>query len=293
VAEVERIDQSWLAAHPLPPIAGGKDKEARGRVLIVGGSTSVPGALLLTADAALRVGAGKVQLGTVASATLPLGIAMPEAAVIALPEDEAGEIAETGPLTERIARCDTLVLGPAMSPRPHTAALVEGLLAELTGEATLLLDAAALTAIGGCVARLKRRPRPAVLTPHHGELATLLDIAKERIEREPERHARDAAERFGVVVALKSSETIVAAPGEASLRYRSEAPGLGTAGSGDVLAGVIGGLLARGAAPLVATAWGVWLHGEAGRAAGVAIGPLGYRASELAAFVPRLMSAVG
>lgn len=117
--------------------------------------------------------------------------------------------------------------------------------------------------------------------------------SRDLIERDPERYARDTAKRFGAIVALKADETIVAAPGEPSLVYRSQAPGLGTAGSGDVLAGVIGGLLARGAEPRVATAWGVWLHGEAGRAASSEIGPIGFRASELAAYIPALLRSVG
>lgn len=173
---MERIDATWLAANALPSIAGGKDKEARGTALIVGGSTSVPGALLLTADAALRAGAGKVQIGTIATAALALGIAMPEAAVIALPEDEAGEIAAVATLADRVERCDALVLGPAMTARPHTPVLVEALIASLPAAAALLLDAAALTSIRDCVARLKRRKHAAVLTPHHGELATLLEV---------------------------------------------------------------------------------------------------------------------
>jgi hydroxyethylthiazole kinase-like uncharacterized protein yjeF len=287
----ERLGTAWLQAHPLPAIGGGKSKEERGRALIVGGSRSVPGALLLTADAALRVGAGKVQIGTVASAAIPLGVRMPEAAVIALPEDDAGEIADTDPLAERLSACAALVFGPGMARGDDTPELVARLIGALPDEAALLLDAAALTC---CTDRLLHaRHSPAVMTPHHGELASLLDVSKEEIEAAPERFAAETAERFGAVVALKASGTVIAAPGETPLIYTSEAPGLGTAGSGDVLAGVIGGLLARGASPRVAACWGVWLHGECGRAAALSIGSIGFRASELPSFLPRLMASVG
>ena len=286
----ERLDAGWLQAHPLPSIGGGKSKEERGRALIVGGSRSVPGALLLTADAALRVGAGKVQIGTIASAAIPLGVRMPEAAVIALPEDDAGEIAGAEPLADRVSGCAALIFGPGMARTDGTPALVAALLGELPDGAALLLDAAALTCCTDAV--LRARPNPAVMTPHYGELASLLDVSKDEIEAAPERFARETAERFGAVVALKSDQTVIAAPGEAPRIYRSEAPGLGTAGSGDVLAGVIGGLLARGAAPHTAACWGVWLHGECGRAAALKIGPIGFRASELPPFLPALLAAV-
>jgi ADP-dependent NAD(P)H-hydrate dehydratase len=288
MSAAERLEAAWLRAHPLPAIRGEGGKEERGRVLIVGGSRTVPGALLMTADAALRVGAGKVQIGTVASVATPLGLGMPEAAVLAMPEDDAGEIAGTEPLGERLAACDALVFGPAMARREQTPALVAELLERAPSEAALLLDAAALTC---CTAdALRKRATPAVLTPHRGELASLLDVDMADIAAHSERFARETAERFGAVVVLKSRTTVVAAPGEAMLTYTSEAAGLGTAGSGDVLAGVIGGLLARGTPPRVAAAWGVWLHGECGRLAARTIGPLGFRASELPVLLPALLA---
>ena len=286
-----RIDAPWLRDNPLPPIGGGGDKESRGRGLLVGGSVVVPGALRLTCEAMLRVGAGKVQVATVESAALPLGVALPEAAVVALPQDEEGEIALDAAerLRGRMKGCQALVLGPAMSARPHTPELVKALLDALPDDAPALLDAAALTSCDEAMAAACRGG--VVMTPHPGELARLTGIDKERIEADPPRAACDAARRFNAVVALKSSSTFIAAPDGTLLHYVSEAPGLGTAGSGDVLAGVIGGLLARGAAPLVAAAWGVWLHGEAGKAAGARVGPLGFLARELPRELPALMAA--
>jgi hydroxyethylthiazole kinase-like uncharacterized protein yjeF len=282
----QAIDARWRAAHPLPEIGDGMDKEERGRALVVGGSAFVPGALLLTGEALLRAGAGKVQLATIASVAVPLGVSFPEAAVIGLPADDEGEIAgeALALLKNRLSKCGALVLGPGMTARPQTATLVEGLIAA-AGSTQVLIDAGAMTALAERPAALKG----VVLTPHHGELATLTGGDKEQIARDPAGAAVEAAARFGAVVVLKGSETLIAA-GTTLLRYDSGAPGLGTAGSGDVLAGIIGGLLARGMAPIAAAGWGVWLHGEAGKAAAVEIGPIGFLARDLLPHIPGLMA---
>jgi NAD(P)H-hydrate repair Nnr-like enzyme with NAD(P)H-hydrate dehydratase domain len=119
----------------------------------------------------------------------------------------------------------------------------------------------------------------------------MLGVGKDEIERDPPAFARAAAARFRAVVALKSAETFVASPDGQLLRYVSPSPGLGTAGSGDVLAGVIGGLIARGADLFAAVCWGVWLHGEAGKAASARHGTTGYLARELLREVPTLLDA--
>lgn len=302
------IDARWRAAHPLPAIGDGMDKEERGRALVIGGSAFVPGALLLTGEALLRAGAGKVQLATVAPVAVPLGVRFPEAAMIALPEDETGEIAGGAleALKDAAASCGALVIGPGMRCRPQTAALVEALLDAAGQDTPVLLDAGALTALADRADMLKGRGGRVVFTPHHGEFATLTGQDKEAVARDPRQAAVDAAARFGAVVVLKADATIVAAPADPAssyaapsgapaeagppLRYESGAPGLGTAGSGDVLAGIIGGLLARGADPVTAAGWGVWLHGEAGRAASEAIGPLGFLARDLLPHIPGLMA---
>ncbi|MGK6319391.1 NAD(P)H-hydrate dehydratase [Sphingomonas sp. DT-204] len=288
VRDLSPIDAAWRAAHPLPDGAG--DKEQRGRLALVGGSTLVPGALRLTAEAALRVGAGKVRCATVAEAAMPLGVLMPEVAMIALPADAEGEIAGTAPgLPRTLDRCDALVLGCAMRARDHTPALVDELTEMLTDAASALLDAGALAALRDCRFAIGRLRGRLVLTPHHRELAALTGEDEGAIGDDPAGAAQRASRRFGAVVALKARETVVAAPDGTLLAHSSDAPGLGTAGSGDVLAGVIGGLLARGADPLTATAWGVWLHGEAGQAAARRIAPTGFLARDLLPELPPLL----
>jgi ADP-dependent NAD(P)H-hydrate dehydratase len=286
------IDAAWRAANPLPKLGQGMGKDERGQGLVVGGSSFVPGALLLTGEAMLRVGAGKVKLATIAAASIGLGLAFPEAAIVALSADEEGEIdgSALGSLEPHVERCDALVFGPGMMARPQTAALVEASLARSGDACSLLLDAGALTAMRG-KERSLRRDRALVVTPHHGELATLRGLDKDAISADPVKAATEAAAALGAVVALKAADTVIADRDGNVLRYSSDAPGLGTAGSGDVLAGIIGGLLARGVEPLVAAAWGVWLHGEAGKAASATIGPVGFLARDLLPHIPRLLAA--
>lgn len=287
------IDSAWRAAHPLPGIGNGMDKDERGRALLVGGSAFVPGALLLTGEAMLRAGAGKVKLATISLAVFAIGARFPEAAVIGLPADGEGEIAADAlePLDRHIEHCDALILGPGMTERPQTAGLIDALIERAGSRPPVLLDAGALTAMRGRKAVLRQRDQPVVMTPHHGELAGLTGIDKDEIAKDPAKAAHEAAVAFGAIVALKSAETLIADGKGGLLCYASGAPGLGTAGSGDVLAGIIGGLLARGVDPLIATAWGVWLHGEAGKAAEQANGPVGFLARDLLLHIPRLLVA--
>lgn len=286
------LDSSWLAANPLPAPAADTDKNARGRVLVAGGAVTVPGALRLTGEAALRAGAGKLHLATVEPAALALGMAMPEAAVFTLPGNSAGELGDAAgeaicALTER---CDTLVLGPGMGADSPAADILAPVLAAPRADLSLVLDAAVVAAAAPFAEAARAHQGRVVLTPHPGEMCSLMDCDEARVANDPQAVAREAAERFGAVVVLKGPETWVTAPGEDALRYPGGGPGLATGGSGDVLAGIVGGLLARGTPPRTAAAWGVWLHGEAGRRLAERIGPLGLLARELLVEIPALMA---
>lgn len=287
----EPLDSTWLAKHPLPLPEHNTDKNARGRVMAIGGCLSVPGGLLLCAEGALRAGAGKVQLATVSEAALALGVAMPEARVFAQPTDRAGEIAKLDDAALcAIAACDAVLLGPAMLEGDAAGRLLDQVLdADLSG--TLILDAAALISLGDRAARMGRRAAPAILTPHPGEMAALLDREAESVSNDPVGAARAATERYGSVVVLKGARSFIAAPDGTLLSYAGGGVGLATGGSGDVLAGIAAGFAARGADPLVATAWAVWAHGEAGRRCAEQIGPLGFLARDLLGQVPGLLRA--
>lgn len=287
------LDSDWLREHPLPAPANDADKNTRGRVLAVGGCITVPGAMRLTAEAALRAGAGKVQVATIASAALPLGIAMPEVAVHALPEGEDGEIADpVGALAPLLPRCDAVIAGPAVACRHAADRLLAALLGESEGDATLVLDAGTLMALSAHAAALRARAKPAVLTPHIGEMAAMLECDAGEIADDRPAAVRRAADRFGSVCVLKGATSLVAAPGGKAFAYAGGGVGLATSGSGDVMAGIAAGLAARGAPPLEATVWAVWLHGEAGRRCAEQMGPLGFFARELLAHVPGLMRAM-
>jgi len=132
-----------------------------------------------------------------------------------------------------------------------------------------------------------------VMTPHHGEMAAMLDLELADVAARPLELAREFAERSGAVLVLKDADTYVASPEGEVWVHRDGPVGLGTSGSGDVLAGVIAGLCARGASPAQAAAWGVFLHGRAGAALEKRLGPLGYLAREIAAEVPAAMAKLG
>lgn len=275
---------------PLPPLDDGGDKETRGRVLVAGGERENPGALLLAGTAALRTGAGKLRLAAPESIAIPLGVAMPEARVFALAETKGGAISPraAGELVERAGEVDVLLLGPGMIDAESAVPLTRGVL-EKIGDASVVLDAGCFACLAKQRDALHRLQGRAVITPHAGEMAMVMGIARDDVAADPLAIARRAAEELRAVVALKGPTTYIAAPGGEAYAYERGAVGLATSGSGDVLAGLVAGLIARGAAPLLAAAWAVYLHGEAGNALASARGRVGYLARELADEVPWIM----
>lgn len=293
MAEAVPIDLDWLAGHPLPVHPSDTDKDERGHVVLVGGSRAVPGGLRLTGEAVLRSGAGRLQFATIEGLAIPLGLAVPEAGVIALPESTDGEIAgELLPrLAKSLARCDCVIVGPAMARGEAAAPVVHALLEAAPEGVHLVIDAAAIAAAGKATELLARFGARAVLTPNSGEMAGLLGRGAEDVADEPERAVREAVERFGSTVVLKGARSVIGAPGRDPLTYSGGSIGLATGGSGDVLAGILGGLIARGAPVADACAWAVWLHGEAGRRLTEQVGPVGFLARELVDLIPQLIRA--
>ena len=282
------VDAALLRAWPLPVPEGG-DKNARGSVFVVAGAPQMPGAAVLCATAALRAGAGKLQIGTCASVAAHVGTAVPESLVVALEETPSGAVALSNAQTivERANKADALVIGPGMVDESATAALIAAVARDL--DVPAVIDAAALACFcdrADAIAGLGGR---AVLTPHAGEMASMLSCERDAVEADPASFAIDAARRFNAVVALKGETTYITEPNGALYRNEHGNVGLATSGSGDVLAGIVGGLLARGAPPLVAAAWGVYLHARAGDALAKRIG-FGFLARELSGEIPRLMA---
>jgi ADP-dependent NAD(P)H-hydrate dehydratase len=287
----ERVTPELLQAWPLPQPDEAGDKDARGRVLIIGGSAEMPGAIILAATAALRSGAGKLRIATCRSIAPHVGVAVPEARVFALPETRAGGIdpCAASDLAGRANQVDTTLLGPGMVDEAGTRALLEEFLPRLD-QIVLVLDAITLScgmrmemALAGCAA-------DRILTPHAGEMATMLGLDKAAVTDDAPGVARQAAARLGAVIALKGGTTCIAAPDGALYRYPGGDVGLATSGSGDTLAGIVAGLAARGASPIQAAVWGVYLHGAAGNQLAQRMGRLGYLARELLDEVPPVMN---
>ena len=272
------LDRAALDAHPLPPVIDG-DKETKGRLLVIAGSPSVPGAALLAATAAMRAGAGKLRIATSETIAAAIGIAMPEAMVVGLP----GGAAAVKMAAEQAAEVDAVIAGPGMDNGEDCATMCEALLGS---KVQLALDAAMLRSLEP---QAKARHPAPILLPHAKELAALLDCDEQEIEREPIGCGLRAAQSFHSLVLVKGVTSHVVTPDGQAWAYEGGAPGLGVSGSGDALAGIVGGLLARGAQPLSALMWAVWLHGEAGARLAKKIGPIGFLAREIAAEIPSLL----
>ena len=284
------ITPEVLRGIPLPMPESGGDKEARGRVLVVGGGRETPGAAVLAGIAALRAGAGKLQVATGASNAALIASALPEARVFALPETRAGKLSKAAcaKLEEHLSKAQCVLLGPGLIEDDSVARFVEATL-RLCKDVPVVLDAGAVACLKSGRDLLHALSGRAVVTPNADELAEI--YGEEFAERGgAAAAARRAAEELRAVVVLKGCETYIASPGGETFVNRAGSVGLATSGSGDVLAGVIAGLVARGAEPARAAAWGVHLHALAGERLSRRMGLLGFLARELPAEIPPLMS---
>lgn len=291
VGRATLIDGRLLQAWPLPVPPSDGDKEGRGRVLIVGGARQMPGAVMLAATAALRAGAGKLQIATVGSTATAVAVAIPESFVHALPESPDGGLSRAAASALRTISksARAIVLGPGMIENRALAPIVLAVLANLDEDKTVVLDAGALTILAQERHRIPKLTCSLVITPHAGEMAKLLGIAKEDVKKEAHLVARRAANELQAITVLKGAETFVS-DGTKSYRNVAGNSGLATSGSGDTLSGLIGGLVARGATALQAAVWGVHLHARAGEQLAKKLAPLGYLPRELLHEVPALMA---
>jgi hydroxyethylthiazole kinase-like uncharacterized protein yjeF len=285
------VSRRLLRRWPLPQPSEEGDKDERGRVLVVGGAPELPGAVVLAATAALRAGAGKLRIATCAGIAPGVALAVPEARVFAFPETESGAIAPSAAdeLASLANGVDAVVIGPGLVDEEAVSRLLRGALPQIDGP-VVILDAGGFACLADDPRSLHSLQGRAILTPHAGEMATLLGMDKETVRRDPRGAVRRAAVELGAVVALKGAETYVTGPEGETYCNRTGNVGLATSGSGDTLAGIIGGLAARGTEPLQAAVWGVFLHGSAGDRLAARMGRLGFLARELLAEVPVLMA---
>jgi ADP-dependent NAD(P)H-hydrate dehydratase len=283
-ADPELITPELLRDWALPDPAG--SKRARGQVVVVGGAAGSPGGVALAGLAALRVGAGHVQLALAASVAPAMAAAFPEAGVIGLEETPGGSVngsAAAERLREAVASADAVLVGPGLDDPDEATHLLRGLLPELGEDTMLVLDAYAIGVLPGLGDDPFPQGQTPVLTPNSTELGFLLER-----EVDPDLEVvREAAARHHAVV---SAQTLIADPDGVTWRVPSGHPGLATAGSGDVLAGLVVGLLARDASPAQAACWGTYLHSVAGERLASAVGGVGFLARELVDQVPPVLA---
>ena len=260
-------------------------KFAAGAVLVCGGSTGLTGAPSLACEAAQRAGAGYVTALVPASLNLVFEQRLLEAMSLPLP-DQGGALTvgalET--VLERTGRADALVLGPGIGREPGTQKLVRRIARR--AEVPLLLDADGLFAYAGRLDQLADRPAPTVLTPHAGELGRLLERSSDEIEAARLESAREAARRAGAIVVLKGDDTLVADPDGRVAVSRGGASALATAGTGDVLSGVIGAYLSKRMDPFDAACAGVLVHARAGVLAAETLATEGVIARDVIELLP-------
>jgi ADP-dependent NAD(P)H-hydrate dehydratase / NAD(P)H-hydrate epimerase len=273
------ISEAVLAA--VPHRGASSTKFSSGNVFVIGGSAGLTGAPTMSSMAAMRSGAGYVTIAAPAELQTVFSMRLLEAMTIGLP---AGEGALTGeavePALKAIRRADAVVLGPGLGRTPGAQAFARELVERV--DVPLVIDADGLNAlIEDFPGALPRRRWPTILTPHAGELGRLLGVDSSEVEAHRLAHARDAAARTRAIVVLKGDDTLVAAPTGRVAISPGGAPALATAGTGDVLSGVTGAMLAKGLAPAHAACAAVLAHVRAGRAAAEPHGPDGVIASDV------------
>lgn len=280
------LDDQALRSWPLPVLDPQGDKEGRGVVVVVAGSVQMPGAAVLAAQAAMRAGAGKVVIATVQAAATAVALAVPEARVIGLPASTDGGIdpAGAGLLDECLQNTSVLLVGPGMLDERASCELAR-LLRRRCLQLPTIFDA---TAIAAAMPALQNAA-PVLITPHAGEMAHLGGQSKEAVLADPHAAARAAAARLNALVALKGADTVIVHPDGRSWLHQARVAGLATAGSGDVLAGLIAGFAARGAPLEQAAAWGVAVHARAGMRLARQVGSVGYLAGEIGAQAPAVV----
>ncbi|MDF2441580.1 MAG: hypothetical protein JWN98_2564 [Abditibacteriota bacterium] len=290
---VQEITPELLKSLPLRDFSDDADKADYGKLIIVAGSARLPGAAILAARAALRSGCGTVRVAAPQSVATAIGITVPELMVIPLPETSDGTIAAAAweILEKQFEPCDAAVIGPGLDSNAETEELCRKFLAACP--LPTLVDATALLAYANQTGSKKASSgadkAPRVWTPHLAEMQSLLGSKKEIEEEQRESIAREWAASQHSTLVFKGRETLIAGAEGALYKNTAGTRGLGTAGSGDVLAGLIGGFLAQGMDAARAAIYGVHVHALAGEAAEKDMGDDGMIARDFLERVPSVL----
>lgn len=276
--------REWL----LPAPTG--TKYSRGQVTVIGGARRSPGGAMLAGIAALRMGAGRLTIAVAESVAAHVAVAIPESGVIGLPEDASGTVTGEGIadlLEKEVSRADAVLVGPGLDDADATVRIIEELVPLLPDSLPLVLDAYAATALPRldqeCADRLAGR---IVVTPNDHELGYL--VGDDDSDDDVPAGIRKVVERFDAVVACSGW----VASEDGFWKVATGDTGLGTSGSGDVLAGAAAGLITRGAPMDQAVVWGVYSHAAAGDRLASEFGRVGYLAGELLAELPLVLAAL-
>ncbi|MBM3155223.1 MAG: NAD(P)H-hydrate dehydratase [Chloroflexi bacterium] len=288
----ELITEEWVRS-ALPKRPRAANKGTFGKVLVVAGSISYIGAAYLACMGAARVGAGLVTLSTAQSLQPILASKLTEVTYVPLPEVETGIIAPEAAsiLRESLGEYDVLMMGCGLGQKRPVVEFVEATLFDLpkAGCPAVVLDADVLNILAKVPNWWQKLTQDAILTPHPGEMARLASVSLEEVQGNRLEIARKAAGEWHKVVVLKGAYTIVAAPDGRARISQIANPGLASAGTGDVLAGAIAGLVAQGMPLFDAAACGVYLHGQAGEMVRQEMGDAGMLASDLLPLLPRVI----
>ncbi len=280
---LELMTREW-ARDNVPRRPSYAHKGTFGRVLIIAGSLNYVGAAYLASMAAARVGAGLVTLAVAQSLVPILASKLAEITYIPLPESETGAIDYRAAtvLRPRLSEYDAMLIGCGLGQNPAVGGFVRGLLlSSPLGEMPLVVDADALNVLSQTPQWWQRLPQEAILTPHAGEMGRLAQKPVDEVQAGRLKLARETASHWNKTVVLKGAHTVVASPDGKAMLSPFANPGLATAGTGDVLAGVILGLLAQGSSLFQAASLGVYMHASVGEEAKNELGDAGMLASDL------------
>lgn len=274
----------------LPRRPGDVHKGRCGTVAVVAGSVGMTGAAALTAEAALRAGAGRVSLGVPASLNDIMEIKLTEVMTQPLAEVRRHRclaLRALGHIEKFCAQASVLALGPGLGRHRETAELVRRVVRR--SPLPLVLDADGLNACVGAVELLAERTQPTILTPHMGEFARLSELSREEIRAHPIELSREFAVRYEVTLVLKGAPTFIAFPNGRVIVNPTGNAGMATAGAGDVLTGLVAGLWAQGMEADHAASLAVYVHGAAGDRARDRLGEWSLTAGDIAAELPAVM----
>jgi NAD(P)H-hydrate epimerase len=292
---IELITQEWVRQN-LPRRPLNAHKGSFGRVLVVAGSINYIGAAYLACMGAARVGAGLVTLATASSLQPILASKLTEITYIPLPEVETGIISSqaASTLQSQLNNYDSLLLGCGLGQHPETTEFIEALLFNLPDKLSkgLILDADALNTLARIPHWWRKLRRDAILTPHPGEMARLLGNSVKEVQGNRVSIAQRSAKEWGKTIVLKGANTIVATPGGKVKINNGANPALASAGTGDVLSGIIAGLAGQGLPLFQAAACGVHLHSQAGQVATQKLGNAGVIASDLLLPLPGVIKSL-